>query len=703
MGNGPILVVDDDAVSRHVLCQALSALGVPVIAADTGAHALAEMRKECPSLILLDVVMPDIDGYELLATIRGDAVLSEVPVIVLTAVDAEDEIARAFEAGADDFVRKPFRPVELLARVRGQQRLRGSIDQLAKRERDTQLVLELTQTLSSNLDFRGILFTVVQRIAEVVLVDRVSIVLVREEGDVGYVVAASDDEQLRDLPIDLSGYPEIRRAVETGEPVIIRDATDARQPSERPLQVGSYSATMRSPAVSAPPALSSPPSSKAGDPASEPIPFRSAAILPIVYEGRATGVLFLRSHAVDSFGHRETALCRIVASAMAIALRNARVLQSLREQTQQVTVARFEAERKLRSLQRYADFFESSADGIIVLDLDGHVLFSNPKAHEISGHDGKALQGLGFHRLFSISAEDVTQLFEGFSRGEFPEGADFGLTRPSGETRIVNTSFTSVLREEGAILCSFRDVTQERAMEAELIKTKDSLQRVIDSSFDAIVSADMSGTVTIFSRAAERIFGRPASSVVGTSVRLLYPPGQAEHIMRQIRSGGGRIEELQSEVLDANGRTVPVSFSGALVHDGGRVIGSVGIFTDLREKKRMEQQLQQAQEQIIAQERQAIIAELAGTAAHELNQPLQVVLAYAQLMQRKLSGESPVREAVDVVATEVQRMADIVRKIGRITKYETKDYMGTQRILDLDRASPESDAKVPSSKQLGRP
>ena len=71
---------------------------------------------------------------------------------------------------------------------------------------------------------------------------------------------------------------------------------------------------------------------------------------------------------------------------MAIALRNARVLQSLRDQTQQVTVARFEAERRLRTLQRYADFFESAADGIVVIDAEGHLLFSNPKAREITGY-----------------------------------------------------------------------------------------------------------------------------------------------------------------------------------------------------------------------------------------------------------------------------------------------------------------------------
>src|ERR1019366_7493698 len=133
----------------------------------------------------------------------------------LTALDSDDDIRHAFDVGADDFVRKPFRPVELVARIRGQIRMRGYVDALARKERDAKVVLELTQALSSSLDFRNILFTVVRRIAEVARVDRCSIVLVGDQGDVGYVVAASDDRDIRDLPIALNSYPEIRQAMAT--------------------------------------------------------------------------------------------------------------------------------------------------------------------------------------------------------------------------------------------------------------------------------------------------------------------------------------------------------------------------------------------------------------------------------------------------------------------------------------------------------
>jgi C4-dicarboxylate-specific signal transduction histidine kinase len=104
---------------------------------------------------------------------------------------------------------------------------------------------------------------------------------------------------------------------------------------------------------------------------------------------------------------------------------------------------------------------------------------------------------------------------------------------------------------------------------------------------------------------------------------------------------------------------------------------------------RMEARLTEAQEELRAREKQAIIAELAGAAAHELNQPLTSVRNYATLLRRLLQSGTNASTAAEVIESETERMAEIVRKIGKITKYETKSYVGKQKILDLDRASEE--------------
>ncbi|AKT43360.1 PAS domain S-box protein [Chondromyces crocatus] len=671
-----VLVVDDDAVSRTVLARALVGAGFEAEVVGSGGQALTWLAEHTPSVILLDLVMPPPDGYVVLRSVRRDRRTAEVPVVVLTALDKDEEVARAFELGADDFIRKPFRPVELVARVRGQIRMRDYVVALARKEHDAKVILELTQALSSALDIREILFTVVRRIADVAQIDRCSIILVREQGDVGYVVASSDDKDLRDLPLDLSKYPEIQQVLGTGEVLVIDDA--------RSSPIFDLVRTIL------------PPDS-----------FRSLAILPLLFEDKAMGVLFLRGRRPVALREHELSLARTVAGATAIALRNARILQSLRDQTQQISFARFEAERRLAALQPYADFFHSAADGIIVIDPDGRILFSNPRAQAITCRTDSELSSMTLAGL--IDPRDralLDDLRGGFGRGVFPHTVDLTIQRCDEnqcERRVLSCSFSSVLREDGgAILINFHDVTSERATEAELTKTKEFLERVIESSVDAIISADMNGVVLLFNRAAERIYGYTSAEVVGLkTLHDLYPDGSATQIMRLIQSGDhggpGRLEGYRTEVLAKDGTRIPMMLSAALIVEGGRPTGSVGIFTDLRELVRMETQLTAAQEELRTREKQALIAELAGATAHELNQPLTSVLGYAEMILRRVDATSPAQAAAATIRAEAERMAEIVRKIGKITRYETKSYVGSAKIIDLDRSSGNDDGSSNSS------
>jgi signal transduction histidine kinase len=108
----------------------------------------------------------------------------------------------------------------------------------------------------------------------------------------------------------------------------------------------------------------------------------------------------------------------------------------------------------------------------------------------------------------------------------------------------------------------------------------------------------------------------------------------------------------------------------------------------LRDRVELERKLSDVETRLEESEKNAVLVALAGTAAHELNQPLTSIMGYAELLKRRLSKEpEPVARHVDIIYRESERMAEIVRKIGRITRYETKAYLGTQRIVDLDKAS----------------
>jgi len=112
-----ILVVDDLAQNVRLLEAVLSPKGFRVVAASSGEEALDVLGKEHPDLVLLDILMPGMDGYEVCRRIREDPGTAFLPVIMITASGEEEKI-RAIESGADDFVNKPFDQAELLARVR---------------------------------------------------------------------------------------------------------------------------------------------------------------------------------------------------------------------------------------------------------------------------------------------------------------------------------------------------------------------------------------------------------------------------------------------------------------------------------------------------------------------------------------------------------------------------------------------------------
>lgn len=129
-----ILVVDDNASNRDLLSRRLQRQGHTVLQAEDGARALALVEKEIFDLVLLDLMMPGISGYDVLASLKSDARSREIPVIMISALSELDSIVRCIEAGADDYLAKPFDPTLLRARVG------SSLEKKHLRDREREMV-----------------------------------------------------------------------------------------------------------------------------------------------------------------------------------------------------------------------------------------------------------------------------------------------------------------------------------------------------------------------------------------------------------------------------------------------------------------------------------------------------------------------------------------------------------------------------------
>ena len=133
-GRSRLLVVDDNPVNRQFLEDELTDEGYLVSTAEDGEDALQKVAAESPDLILLDVMMPKLDGYETCRRLKSDSRTILIPVVMVTALTATHERIKGIEAGADDFLSKPYNRLELLTRVRSLLKLKRHTDELENAE-----------------------------------------------------------------------------------------------------------------------------------------------------------------------------------------------------------------------------------------------------------------------------------------------------------------------------------------------------------------------------------------------------------------------------------------------------------------------------------------------------------------------------------------------------------------------------------------
>jgi adenylate cyclase len=146
---GDLLVVDDNRVNRLLLGRALEQLGHAVTFAENGRQALEALRQRRVDLVLLDIEMPELDGYQVLEALAADAHLRDIPVVMMSSVEEVDSVARCIEMGAEDYLFKPVNPVLLRARVGAsleKKRLRDQQRELFRKFATAEVAEELLTT-----------------------------------------------------------------------------------------------------------------------------------------------------------------------------------------------------------------------------------------------------------------------------------------------------------------------------------------------------------------------------------------------------------------------------------------------------------------------------------------------------------------------------------------------------------------------------
>lgn len=299
------------------------------------------------------------------------------------------------------------------------------------------------------------------------------------------------------------------------------------------------------------------------------------------------------------------------------------------------------------------EIFDKESPEVVLLDV------------RMPGMDG--IQVLGEIREMNPDAEviiitghgDMDMAVEALRR----EASNF-LTKPVGE-ELLSLSVKRSL-ERLSLKKKLRQYTRNletlvREANIELERAYQFRENIIESSPDAIVSVRKGGDIILFNSAAEKLLGYKREQVVGKmNIVHVYPPGVAKKVMKDLRSddfgGRGTVQKREMKVVHKDGYEIPVYLSAAILYEDGAETGSVGIFTDLREKEKLEKQL-------LRSEKLSSLGKLSAGIAHEINQPLTGVLTFAHLLLKKFKDDEKTSKDLKIIVRETTRIRGIVQGI----------------------------------------
>src|SRR6266581_8275190 len=205
-----ILVADDDQSLVRTLTWILKDNGYDVVTAPGGEGLLGRLEEERPHLLLLDIMMPKTDGLQLLAKMKSDDRFRDVPVLMISSMPPEEATVKALGLGAADFIAKPFRVRELLARVKAHIRSAQELSRAREEAQTRAAIVDILHEVTDSLKPDEIYHILVRRVARVLHISKCSMVLAKAGDQMGVVVAAYEHPMLRNLQIELARYPEIQ-------------------------------------------------------------------------------------------------------------------------------------------------------------------------------------------------------------------------------------------------------------------------------------------------------------------------------------------------------------------------------------------------------------------------------------------------------------------------------------------------------------
>ena len=271
-----------------------------------------------------------------------------------------------------------------------------------------------------------------------------------------------------------------------------------------------------------------------------------------------------------------------------------------------------------------------------------------------------------------------------------------------GNTRFDVITVAPILDEKGEviqILEASRDVTDRIKLEKEAEKSKTFFQNVIQSTVDGIVVVDTKGNVLIFNEGMEKLTGFQAEEIINRGhLSTFYDIDVAKENMLKMRSdqygSQGKLNPTSMTITTKSGEEIPITLSASIITVDGKEIGSVGVFTDMREILEMRKNLEEAHLQLVQSEKIASVGRMAAGVAHEINNPMSGILIYAELLKESLEEDAEkVKDAQEIIDQTLRCkriVSDLLefsrQSVGKVSTFVVEDLLNKSLNLLVNQA-----------------
>jgi two-component system NtrC family sensor kinase len=225
------------------------------------------------------------------------------------------------------------------------------------------------------------------------------------------------------------------------------------------------------------------------------------------------------------------------------------------------------------------------------------------------------------------------------------------------------------------------------ALEEKLRRTNAFLSNLIHSAVDCVIAADRNGQILIFNDSAAEVFGYTVEEALNSlNIRDVYPDDNAKEVMRKLRSeeygGRGKLKTYHTDVLAKNGEHIPISLYASIIYEDDREVATIGFFHDLRDRLRINAELEKTQLQLLQSEKMASLGKLAAGVAHQINNPLGGITLYAKLALEEYELEEGVRQDLGRILKDAERCRDTVKELLEFTR-QTRHLMRPHDINEV--------------------